>query len=54
MDSYLTLEGTIQDLASVLEIELSVWVDGLFRSLSVTVRPHHVYTAIVVREDMAV
>ena len=52
MDSYLALEGAIEDLTSVLEIELSVWVDGLIRSLSVTTRPHHMYTTVVVREDI--
>ena len=54
MDPHLTLEGAIQDLTAVLEVELRVWVDGLFRSLCLTVRPHHVGTAIVVREDVRV
>ena len=52
MDSHLTLKRAIQHLAPVLEIEMSVWVDRLIRSLCLTVRPRHVHTTIVICEDM--
>ena len=52
VDSHLTLKRAIQHLAPVLEIEMSVWVDGLIRSLCLTVRPRHVHTTIVICEDM--
>ena len=52
VNSNLTLKRAIQNLAPILEIELSVWIGGLVWSFCLTVRPSHVYTAIVIRKDM--
>ena len=52
VDTHLSLKWAIQNLTTVLEIELSVWIDELTRFLCLTIRPRHVYTAIVICENM--